>query len=156
MSFNRYVGRPYRDGLDDCYGLVRDFYRREYGLVLRNYARPIGFDDGGLDLLRDNFRREGFEILNIPLPLLEPGDGLLFMVGSRSINHVGVATHGGKFLHHLYRKASSHDTLDPRWQQRLSLIVRHPDIAKANRDRQGTQSLLDLLPPHLRPGVMEL
>lgn len=154
MSLNAYVGLPYRDGIDDCYGLVRRFYRGEYGLHLRNYARPVGFDHGGLELLRDNFEREGFEIVNVALPLLEPGDGLLFMVGSRSINHVGVITQPGRFLHHLYRKASSHDNLDPRWQQRLSLVVRHPDVQAINKQRLGSQSLLDLIPPHLRPRVI--
>lgn len=154
MQINRYVGLPYRDGLQDCYGLVRSFYAKEYGLLLRNYARPIGFDDGGLELLTDNFRREGFEIVNIPIPLLQPGDGLLFKVASRSVNHVGVCTLPGKFLHHLYRKASSHDPLDPRWQQRLSLVVRHPHIEEENRRRQGSQSFLDLLPPHLRPRMV--
>jgi len=154
MNLQDYLGRRYLDGRHDCYGLVRDFYRREYGLTLRNYARPVGFDHSGLLLLTDNFRREGFEIVNTPIALLEPGDGLLMMLASRQVNHVGVYIGEKKFLHHLYRRPSSVETLDPRWQQRLSLIVRHPDVTEQNRRNQPKQVFLDLLPPHLRNKVV--
>ena len=154
MNLQDYLGRRYLDGRHDCYGLVRDFYRREYGLTLRNYARPVGFDHSGLLLLTDNFRREGFEIVNTPIALLEPGDGLLMMLASRQVNHVGVYIGEKKFLHHLYQRPSSVETLDPRWQQRLSLIVRHPDVTEQNRRNQPKQVFLDLLPPHLRNKVV--
>jgi len=154
MNLQDYLGRRYLDGRHDCYGLVRDFYRREYGLTLRNYARPVGFDHSGLLLLTDNFRREGFEIVNTPISLLEPGDGLLMMLASRQVNHVGVYIGERKFLHHLYQRPSSAEMLDPRWQQRLSLIVRHPDVTEQNRRNQPKQVFLDLLPPHLRNKVV--
>lgn len=154
MNLQDYLGRRYLDGRHDCYGLVRDFYRREYGLTLRNYARPVGFDHSGLLLLTDNFRREGFEIVNTPIALLEPGDGLLMMLASRQVNHVGVYIGERKFLHHLYQRPSSAEILDPRWQQRLSLIVRHPDVTEQNRRNQPKQVFLDLLPPHLRNKVV--
>ena len=154
MNLQDYLGRRYLDGRHDCYGLVRDFYRREYGLTLRNYARPVGFDHSGLLLLTDNFRREGFEIVNTPIALLEPGDGLLMMLASRQVNHVGVYIGERKFLHHLYPRPSSAEMLDPRWQQRLSLIVRHPDVTEQNRRNQPKQVFLDLLPPHLRNKVV--
>lgn len=154
MNLQDYLGRRYLDGRHDCYGLVRDFYRREYGLTLRNYARPVGFDHSGLLLLTDNFRREGFEIVNTPIALLEPGDGLLMMLASRQVNHVGVYIGEKKFLHHLYQRPSSAEMLDPRWQQRLSLIVRHPDVTEQNRRNQPKQVFLDLLPPHLRNKVV--
>lgn len=154
MNLQDYLGRRYLDGRHDCYGLVRDFYRREYGLALRNYARPVGFDHSGLLLLTDNFRREGFEIVNTPIALLEPGDGLLMMLASRQVNHVGVYIGERKFLHHLYQRPSSAEVLDPRWQQRLSLIVRHPDVTEQNRRNQPKQVFLDLLPPHLRNKVV--
>lgn len=154
MNLQDYLGRRYLDGRHDCYGLVRDFYRREYGLILRNYARPVGFDHSGLLLLTDNFRREGFEIVNTPIALLETGDGLLMMLASRQVNHVGVYIGEKKFLHHLYQRPSSVETLDPRWQQRLSLVVRHPDVTEQNRRNQPKQVFLDLLPPHLRNKVV--
>lgn len=154
MNLQDYLGRRYLDGRHDCYGLVRDFYRREYGLTLRNYARPVGFDHSGLLLLTDNFRREGFEIVNTPISMLEPGDGLLMMLASRQVNHVGVYIGERKFLHHLYQRPSSAEMLDPRWQQRLSLIVRHPDVTEQNRRNQPKQVFLDLLPPHLRNKVV--
>lgn len=146
----QFVGLPYRDGLQDCYGLVRQAYLKAYGIQLRNYARPIGFDHDGMDLIRDNFAREGFVAVDTPLTLLEPGDGLLFRVASQLVNHVGVVTCGTMFLHHLYQRASSHDRLDPRWQNRLVTVVRHPDITELNKELGEKVDILDLLPPHLR------
>lgn len=146
----RFVGLPYIDGKQDCYGLVRRAYHEAYGILLRNYARPIGFDHDGLDLITDNFRREGFEVVEPALTLLEPGDGLLFKVASKTVNHVGVITCGTRFLHHLYQRSSAHDTLDPRWQNRLYAIVRHPDVTELNKQLSEKVDLLSLLPPHLR------
>ena len=150
MYVNRFLGRPYVDGVADCYGLVRDVYKVEYGIQLRNYARPLGFDHEGLNLLAENFQREGFEALNIPISLLEPGDGLLFQLASDLPNHVGIHVDQGRFLHHLYRKSSSQDFLDLRWQRRLVSIVRHPDVTEFNRNNLKPVDALSLLPPHLR------
>jgi hypothetical protein len=51
MNLIPLLNKPYRDGADDCYGLAREYYEEEYGLSLRNYARPIGFDQAGIPLL---------------------------------------------------------------------------------------------------------
>jgi len=147
---NPYIGLPYVDGLQDCYGLVRRVYLEHFGMQLRNYARPVGFDHCGVDLIEDNFRREGFLVIEVPLTELEPGDGLLFRVASKLINHVGVLTQGDMFLHHLYQRASTHDFLDPRWKNRLAYVVRHPDVTEFNQRNREKLNLLDLIPPHLR------
>lgn len=147
---NPYVGLPYIDGQQDCYGLVRRIYQEHFGMRLRNYARPVGFDHYGVDLIEENFRREGFSVINLPLTELEPGDGLLFAVASRMINHIGIVTQGDMFLHHLYQRVSSHDALDVRWKNRLVHVVRHPDVTEFNQKNRESLDLLSLIPPHLR------
>ena len=37
--YENYCGRKFRFGVTDCYTMVRDFYKREFGIELRNYAR---------------------------------------------------------------------------------------------------------------------
>lgn len=149
------LNRPYQDGKVDCYGLARAYYQEEYGLSLRNYARPMGFNYEGLDLLADNFAKEGFEVVPLSgITSLRKGDGLLFSIlGSRNLNHVGVYVGSGYFIHHLYNGMSKCESLDTRWFNRISLVVRHPDITRINDNRIGTVSLLELLPPHLRDKV---
>lgn len=151
------LNQPYVDGKADCYGLARDYYKQEFGLELRNYARPIGFDHEGLDLLMDNFAKEGFEIVPVSgISALEKGDGLLFSIlGSKTVNHVGVYVGAGYFIHHLYQKLSKCEALDQRWYQRIALVVRNPEISAINIAKIGKVSLLDLLPPHLRLKVQQ-
>lgn len=151
------LNRPYQDGKFDCYGLARDYYKEEFGLVLRNYARPIGFNYEGLNLLADNFAKEGFEAIPLSgITALRKGDGLLFAIlGSKTLNHVGVYIGSGYFIHHLCNGMSKCESLDTRWFNRIALVVRHPDITTINESRIGTVSLLELLPPHLRAKVKE-
>ena len=151
------LNKPYQAGKYDCYGLARSYYRLEYGLNLRNYARPLGFDHEGLDLLAENFKKEGFEVVPARgISSLEKGDGLLFSImGSKTVNHVGVYIGSGYFIHHLYNKMSKCESLDQRWYQRIALVVRHPDVIATNTSRIGRVSLLDLLPPHLRLRVQQ-
>jgi cell wall-associated NlpC family hydrolase len=152
MQVNELINLPYTDGAQDCYGLVRQYYLKEYGIQLRNYARPIGFDHEGLDLIADNFRKEGFETLpTFSQHSLEKGDGILLRIaGGKAINHVGVYLGKGYFLHHLYGKLSEVSYFDPRWFARTIFVVRHPDIREANCKATKEVNLLDLLPPHLK------
>jgi len=146
------LNKPYKDGVDDCYGLARQYYINEYGLVLRNYARPIGFDEADLPLLDDNFNKEGFQSLGQPaLANLERGDGLLFnLFKSKHANHVGIYLGNGYFVHHLYQKVSECVRLDDRWYGRVSRVVRHSDVTNLNTAQITKLSILELLPPHLQ------
>lgn len=152
-TVRKLLGIPYLDGKDDCYGLVRRYYHTEYGLILRNYARPIGFDKAGLSLLSDHFSKEGFVVVNIPLNQLQPGDAVLMAIASHTANHVGVYVGEGQFLHHLYRRPSELSPLDDRWKARVLYVVRHPDVEEVNNRREKVTSLSALLPPHLRTRV---
>lgn len=152
MNLIPLLNKPYRDGVDDCYGLAREYYEEEYGLSFRNYARPIGFDEAGIPLLDQYFGAEGFVTIN-PTSIinLERGDGLLFnLFKSKTANHVGVYIGNGYFIHHLYQKVSTCDRLDARWYNRISRTLRHPDITAQNESRMTKMSILEALPPHLR------
>lgn len=152
MQVNELVNIPYTDGDQDCYGLVRQYYLTHYGIQLRNYARPIGFDHNGLSLITDNFRKEGFEVIpTFNQRSLEKGDGILLQIArGKAVNHVGVFLGNGYFLHHLYGKLSEVSYYDPRWFNRTAFIVRHPDVREANCKAIQEVNLLDLLPPHLK------
>lgn len=142
---------PYIDGSQDCYGLVRRYYREQYGMVLTNYARPIGFDRAGLMLLTDNFMREGFTAIDCSWREIQIGDLFLMNIASRhGANHIGVYVGNGYMLHHLYKRPSAADALDERWKSRVLNILRHPDVMALNNQKLQQTDVRLLLPPHLR------
>ena len=150
LNYENLIGLPYVDGDQDCYGLLRQYYAQVYGLRLRNYARPIEFADY-LNLIADNFTREGFQICETSLDQLEVGDGLLFCLNRHKyVNHVGAFVGNGWMLHHLYNQPSQKDALTTSWRRRVVSVVRHPDISEQNKLLPTQVNFLDLLPPHVK------
>lgn len=148
VSYSQLLGRPYVDGFQDCYGLVRAFYDLAYGIKLRNYARPYGFDHAGLNLIQDFLGREGFQACHDAAPQL--GDGLVFGILSSKMNHVGVYVGNGMFIHHVAQQTSRQEALDERWKRRLLARVRHPDVTEWNRNNLQKLDMMQHLPPHIR------
>ena len=40
LRYEHLIGIEYKHGSNDCYGLIRRFYKDNFDLNLRNYARP--------------------------------------------------------------------------------------------------------------------
>lgn len=117
-------GREFHFGVLDCYTLVQDWYRREWGIVLPDFARTDGFWLRGEHLYRDGLAEAGFVVV----PTREPqrGDGLLMRVGSPDVdNHAAVYLGDGLMLHHLYGQPSRVELWDWPWQRRTTAVVRH-------------------------------
>lgn len=149
-KYQQFLGIPYTDGDHDCYGLLRRYYAENYGLRLRNYARPLDFASH-VDLISSNFVREGFEIIDTPLSQLSIGDGVLMCLNNRKfVNHVGAFVGNGYLLHHLYKRLSSVDALTPVWLNRIVSVVRHPEVTEQNVVVQPEINFMDLLPAHLK------
>jgi proteasome lid subunit RPN8/RPN11 len=116
-------GREFHHGVLDCYTLVQDWYRREWGLELPDFEREDGWWERGLNLYRDGLLAAGFEVVNTIEP--QRGDGLLMRVLSEVENHGAVYLGDGMMLHHLYGQLSRRERWDWNWQRRTTLIVRH-------------------------------
>ena len=54
------VGREFPHGVNDCYQLVRDWYRRERGIELKNFMRIDGWWERGENLLPEALCRGRF------------------------------------------------------------------------------------------------
>lgn len=148
-DFKHLVGRPYIEGLDDCYGLLVQFYGDLLGIKLTNFARN---HDIWERLIAEFVCTDGWSAQPLNLKALEPGDGLIFSLGTRTgkPNHIGVYTGNGMFLHHVYGRFSSYDSVQPLWGSRLLSIYRHPAVKEIGRGMQQRVKFIDLLPPHLR------
>lgn len=116
------VGREFIHGINDCYSLVRDWFRQERNITLKNFARGMDWWDSGEDLYDQNFSLAGF--VSIPFEDVQVGDCVLFKVRSPVTNHAAVVTGTNQILHHLFHRASGHDTL-AKWARVINRAVRY-------------------------------
>lgn len=109
------VGRPFRHGISDCYALVRDYFRTERGITLRDFPRDWEWWSNGQDLINDGILPAGLR----PVPMSEarPGDIWIAQIRSDVPNHTGILLEGGLALH----QPGSRHAYDP-----YKLSVREP------------------------------
>lgn len=150
IRFDHLVGRPFVYGDTDCYGLFRDFYRDNFGILLSDYARVSNWwnEAPELDLFMKNFRAEGFEVITESKQKLRVGDGVLIAYGSRVACHIGVIVAPHRFLHHPPQALSRVDLYAGPWSSRTLAVIRHPEAPAVVE--AASVSLADLLPPHKR------
>lgn len=120
-------GRTFHHGVLDCYTLVQDWYRREWGLELPDFERQDGWWERGkgLNLYRDGLLQAGFVAVSLDETGPRVGDGLLMRVVSQVENHGAVYLGDGMMLHHLYGQLSRRERWDWEWQRRTTCVVRH-------------------------------
>ena len=118
-----YVGRQFVFGVTDCYTLCRDWYKREWGLVLYDYERRDEWWLNGQDLYNDNYAKEGF--YQIPLADIERGDMLLMQFTTDRPTHAAIYLGDQLILHHLDGRLSSRDLLGRYYLERTVKALRH-------------------------------
>lgn len=102
------VGREFFHGTLDCYGLVRDYYKRELGIELLNFERQDDWWSKGQNLYVDNFSIAGFEQRSFG-DHPQVGDVLLMQICADVPNHAAIYIGDDTILHHLYGRLSSRE-----------------------------------------------
>lgn len=148
LNYKHLLGRPFKHGTTDCYGLVRDFYRDNFGLTLRNYARPDNHWDNGFNLYMELFHAEGFRPLDVLPMYWRPGDSLLMAIRSRVANHAAVVVEDGLILHHLYGCLSRVEPYRGLFRDTTVAVLRHKDVDYQEPER--TLDVMETLPDVLR------
>lgn len=135
------LGREYHHGVQDCYSLVRDYYGRELGIELPDFARIDEWweNEHHEPLYQNNFAKAGFVVVDD----LQKHDVILCRVGrTHHINHALVFVGDGKLtsentpdcvgdclvLHHPHGRLSVREIYGDAWQKRTALIVRHKEL----------------------------
>jgi len=118
-----YVGREFVHGMVDCYSLCRDWYKREWGLELKNYSRCDQWWENGQNLYLDNFEKEGFR--RIPVSELQRGDALLMQLSSPVPNHAAIYIGDQQVLHHIQGRLSSRDVYGGYYAKNTACALRH-------------------------------
>lgn len=112
------VGRSYIPNVQDCFTLTRDYFWKEFKKDIGSHPRPADWESWNPHYISQTYAQLGFEQINTE----EKGDVLLFAIGSRTINHIGIYLGSGLFVHHLYNRTSSLDTLAKWHRQHVTTL----------------------------------
>lgn len=126
-DYSDYLGIKFKHGSDDCYGLVRKFYKKEFGIELTDYARPDYWWNNGGNLYMENFRKEGFYIIDDKEDL-QYGDLILMAIGSDVACHGALYIGEGKILQHLQGRESSIDKYSSMFKNKTVAVIRHKNV----------------------------
>lgn len=126
-----YIGRPFHYGCYDCYSLIRDFYRNEYGIFLPAAPRDWDFWFKGKNLFSDYLtpmfkRGEFFKLAS--WKELQKGDCLLFKMNTSPVwNHSAIYIGDHKIIHHFENQLSRTALLN-NWLPYIDTMIRHRDV----------------------------
>lgn len=129
---NKYCGREFTLGKQDCYSLVQEYYK-DLGINLTDYQREEGWFKSQPDYFDKNYENEGFKkIANGPVydfSTLQLHDCILFNFLPTSFpSHVGIYLGDGTFLHHPRNKYSLIELLTKSFIERIAYVVRHKSL----------------------------
>ena len=106
------IGREWVWGVTDCWSLVRDWYREEKQIELKDYQRSMTPEEFLKNPLFEEYATQtGFRELEPNEPLQE-GDVLLMSILHPTLNHVAIFL-GDMVLHHLADRLSCREPYSP-------------------------------------------
>lgn len=118
-----YKGREYNwSAGDHCYGLVRDYCRRELGVLLpeaREYREEAW---GTEEVFMSRFAEEGFVVVEGEFRI---GDILLIKTSGSVTEHIAVYSKDDTILHHRIGRLSCENILSGYWHKHMTLHLRH-------------------------------
>lgn len=122
---NPLLGRTYDFGTNDCYSLVRDYYREKLNIELS----AINFEDNwwnkGLNYFDDLYEAFGWYEVETP----QEHDMIIFSVLSNIPNHCGVYLGEGLFLHHAENRLSCRESIYSGWSKHITRYIRCKQFA---------------------------
>ena len=116
------VGRHFSHGVNDCYTLVRDWYKRERDIDLKDFMRTDGWWERGEDLYMKHYAEAGFHPV---FDHLEEGDVIIMQIRAYQANHAAIYLGENLMLHHLYGRLSSRDVYGGYWKDVTRVVLRH-------------------------------
>lgn len=122
-------GKPFALGSQDCFSVVRDFYKKFFDVDMPNIARPNDWDAAKDDLINKHFEQCGFQKLDVDENWPpRPADLLVTTLGSSVPNHLVIYLGNNEILHHKSFAMSSRETMRPAWKRYTSYMLRHPEV----------------------------
>lgn len=110
---NSFVGREYSFGENDCYSLVRDYYREKLDIILPTTVFEDDWWEKGFNYFDDLFEPFGFEKVDT----LQENDVIVFRMMAQVPNHCGVYLGEDLFLHHAVNRLSCRESINSVWRK---------------------------------------
>lgn len=118
-------GRPFLHGLFDCYTLIRDYYVRNFNIMMpNNMQREWEWWNQGPNLYVENANNYNFFEVND----IQKHDLLVMSLGSPVPNHGAVYLGEGKLLHHVAGRFSTIEELTTFYKTKISVVYRNNTI----------------------------
>jgi len=115
-------GREFIHGINDCYSLIRDWFKLEKNIILPNFARGMEWWNQKQDLYSENFEKAGF--VEIDKKDATIGDCVLMKIVGPVIHHAAVITGPDEIRHHIIHRLSGTDSLR-KWDRCADKYVRY-------------------------------
>lgn len=147
IKYDNLIGREFKQGSQDCYGLVRDFYSQNFNIDLPNFARTTDFWMNGIDLFTPRFHKVGFRALDAHPTEYQIGDVFLMTLKSEIPNHVAILVENNRILHHFTNRLSEVEMYKGMWRNCTTAVLRHKDVNLI--EEKIEQNILEILPPHV-------
>ena len=113
------LGREYEFNKQDCWTLVRDYYKQNFNIVLPMLEFEDYFYKKGINYFEDLIEPWGGVEVKSP----QKGDIIYFQIQSNIPNHCGVYLGQDKFIHARRKHLSCTDFL-PRWRKYIKSYIR--------------------------------
>lgn len=110
------LGREYTFGNNDCYSLVRDYYKQELNIELPTTIFEENWWNKGLDYFKDLYESFGFVQVDSP----QKHDIIVFKMLAQVSNHCGIYLGEDIFLHHAVNRLSCRESVNSVWRKYIA------------------------------------
>lgn len=152
MDYSALQGLEFEERSQNCYSLVRSFYKDMFAIDLRDYANPRSWWDYGDSLFMDNFHAEGFQVVDGGVRDLQFGDVVVMAIAASVGNHVAVVVDGGRILHHMVGQRSCVTSYGGLFRNTTVAFLRHPLVSLP----EVTVEFRNFLPDHVERKIKDL
>jgi proteasome lid subunit RPN8/RPN11 len=118
LKYNKYLGREFEIGKNDCFSLVREFYKNEKNISIFDYPRKDNWYKDSPEIIKSNYKKEGFIIID--LNDIINGDIVEFFNF-----HFAIYLDGDFLLHHERNRHSNIEYFSDIWKKRITNVYRH-------------------------------
>ena len=121
---NMFLGKSFEIGVNDCFTLVRDFFKVKYGFNIHNVYRDKDWRKANKDLIKTEQEKSDF----VEVKDLQEDDILAFSLDKKSATHLGIYLGNNCFLHQPRNHFSKIDLVDGVFSKKLKYIFRHKKL----------------------------
>lgn len=118
---NKYTGRVFEIGKHDCFSLVRDYYKNELNIHIKDYPRGKDWYKNNPNIINENFVNCGFE----KVETIKRHDIIVFdILNNGNPCHFGIYLENDTMLIHPRNKLSTIESLSNAYKQKIAYILR--------------------------------